>query len=225
MSEYLAPGVYIEEVSFRSKSIPGVSTSTTGFVGPTRYGPIDLEPHVITSLGEFERIYGDGGQLDFGDASPIHNYLWHAVRAFFTEGGRRLYIARTFLPRSSGNDGIARANVPVAGGATALELRARFPGAAGNFLVRITVRIGPNILGGTTGGHRQQRLANDVVWIGDVTNLGYWRPLPVLNALLRPSRRCAPRWTTPAAPTGTGQFSCCSRWRRRRDRTADEYGR
>jgi hypothetical protein len=30
--EYLAPGVYVEEVSYRSKSIPGVSTSTTGFL-------------------------------------------------------------------------------------------------------------------------------------------------------------------------------------------------
>ena len=33
MPEYLAPGVYVEEVSFRAKSIEGVSTSTAGFVG------------------------------------------------------------------------------------------------------------------------------------------------------------------------------------------------
>ena len=39
MPEYLAPGVFVEEVSFRAKSIEGVSTTTTGFVGPTRYGP------------------------------------------------------------------------------------------------------------------------------------------------------------------------------------------
>ena len=39
MPEYLAPGVYVEETSFRSKSIEGVSTSTTGFVGPARKGP------------------------------------------------------------------------------------------------------------------------------------------------------------------------------------------
>jgi hypothetical protein len=30
VSEYLAPGVYVEEVSFRSKSIPGVSTGAAG---------------------------------------------------------------------------------------------------------------------------------------------------------------------------------------------------
>ena len=40
MPEYLAPGVYVEETSFRAKSIEGVSTTTTAFVGPTRYGPV-----------------------------------------------------------------------------------------------------------------------------------------------------------------------------------------
>jgi len=35
MPEYLAPGVFVEEVSFRAKSIEGVSTTTTGFVGAT----------------------------------------------------------------------------------------------------------------------------------------------------------------------------------------------
>jgi len=36
MPEYLQPGVYVEEVDFRSKSIEGVSTSTRGFVGSIR---------------------------------------------------------------------------------------------------------------------------------------------------------------------------------------------
>ena len=64
MPEYLAPGVYVEETSFRSKSIEGVSTTTTGFIGPARFGPVDLEPELITSLGEFERSYGGGERLD-----------------------------------------------------------------------------------------------------------------------------------------------------------------
>ena len=42
MPEYLAPGVYVEEVSFRSKSIEGVPTSTTGFAGMTRYDALDF---------------------------------------------------------------------------------------------------------------------------------------------------------------------------------------
>ena len=63
MPEYLAPGVYVEEVSFRSKSIEGVSTTTTGFVGMTRTGPYfdpnDASPdtpELLTSFGDFERI-------------------------------------------------------------------------------------------------------------------------------------------------------------------------
>jgi phage tail sheath protein FI len=39
MPEYLAPGVYTEEVSFRAKSIEGVATSTTGYAGLTRARP------------------------------------------------------------------------------------------------------------------------------------------------------------------------------------------
>lgn len=95
MPEYLAPGVYVEETSFRSKSIEGVSTTTTGFVGPTRYGPHDKVPDIITNLAEYERIYGDGEQLRFvGITAPVHNFMWHAVRAFFQNGGQRLYIVR-----------------------------------------------------------------------------------------------------------------------------------
>ena len=88
MPEYLAPGVYVEETSYRSKSIEGVSTTTTGFIGPTRYGPVDEDPEILTSLGEFERAYGDGGRLAYGD-TRMDNFVWHAARAFYTEGGKR----------------------------------------------------------------------------------------------------------------------------------------
>ena len=95
MPEYLAPGVYVEETSFRSKSIEGVSTTTTGFVGPTRYGPSAMVPDIITSLADFERVYGDGKQLAFtGESARRDNYVWHAARAFFDNGGRRLYVVR-----------------------------------------------------------------------------------------------------------------------------------
>src|SRR3989442_13674816 len=96
MPEYLAPGVYVEEVSYRSKSIEGVSTTTTGFIGATRYGPVAQVPQLVTSLIEFERMYGDRQQLAFEDAGTTHNFMWHAVRAFFEQGGRRLYLKRIF---------------------------------------------------------------------------------------------------------------------------------
>ena len=187
MPEYLAPGVYVEETSFRSKSIEGVNTTTTGFLGPARYRPVDLEPEIITSLGEFERVYGDCRQLKYNSAT-FHNYLWHAARSFFEEGGKRLYISRVFRPLAGTyppadlsmatqttpglyDDGHARASFggtcPSAGG---IHVRSRFPGAAGNMRVRLTVRLGKNILGGTTQAPTVGALSNDdVVWIGDAT--------------------------------------------------------
>lgn len=143
MPEYLAPGVYIEEVPTAGKPIEGVGTVIAAFVGPTRFGPINREPDIITGLAEFERIYGDGGQLHHSDADAMHNYLWHAARAFFIEGGQRLCIARVFCPSGANDDGIARASLAATGGSSALDLRARYPGAAGNFRVRLTVSVAP----------------------------------------------------------------------------------
>jgi phage tail sheath protein FI len=100
MPEYLAPGVFVEEVSYRAKSIEGVSTTTTGFVGPTRFGPLDIEPDILTSLVEFERVYGSKERLVF-NGSPVDNYVWNAARAFFEEGGKRLYVSRIFNPTST----------------------------------------------------------------------------------------------------------------------------
>src|SRR5215469_3489624 len=95
MPEYLSPGVYVEETSFRSKSIEGVSTSTAGFVGPTRWGPVCGEPELLTSLADFERIYGSPDDLVF-ESGTTRNFMWHGVRAFFEEGGQRLYVSRVF---------------------------------------------------------------------------------------------------------------------------------
>src|SRR5215217_467260 len=172
MPEYLAPGVYVEETSFRSKSIEGVSTTTTGFIGPARYGPLDLEPEIITSLGEFERTYGDRQQLNFSDAAGMDNYLWHAVRAFFEEGGKRVYISRVFRPTADDDDGRANGTLPAAGGAGAITIRARFPGEAGNMRVRFDLLVGQNVLGTDENGDaRVAGLANgDVIWMADTTS-------------------------------------------------------
>ena len=150
MPEYLSPGVYVEEVSFRARSIEALSTTTTGFVGPTRYGPTDLPLDVITSIGEFERTYGDRQQMQFDGSSATHNYMWHGARAFFENGGTRLYVSRVFtqLENPQPNqqaDGCAR--FTISGGGASMLLAARFPGDAGNMHVRITLQMGPNILG------------------------------------------------------------------------------
>lgn len=140
MPEYLAPGVFVEEVSYRAKSIEGVSTTTTGFVGPTRYGPTNLEPEIITSLVEFERVYGGQGKLTIG-TSEQDNYMWSAVRAFFQEGGKRLYVARAFKANGTSDDGRAKSD-PVQN----LVMSARFPGAVGNGEVSLQFDLGQNRL-------------------------------------------------------------------------------
>ena len=109
MPEYLAPGVYVEETSFRAKSIEGVGTSTTGFVGPTRRGPVGETPELITSLTDFERIYGSLENLSLSDvtlASNRLNFVAHAARAYFDNGGSRLYVVRT-------SNGAAAASAPL----------------------------------------------------------------------------------------------------------------
>jgi phage tail sheath protein FI len=92
MREYRTPGVYVEEKPSQPNPIEGVSTSTAGFIGPCHKGPFKRGT-LVTSLAEFERAYGSG-------RGP--NYTWHAVRAFFEEGGRRLYVARA--PRWTAGD-------------------------------------------------------------------------------------------------------------------------
>ncbi|OEU79326.1 MAG: phage tail protein [Desulfobacterales bacterium S5133MH4] len=84
MSEYLAPGVYIEEIEIGAKPIEGVSTSTAGFLGLTERGPTKT-PKLVTSLTQFIRIYG--GYIP-------DSYLAYAVDGFFRNGGQRCFIGR-----------------------------------------------------------------------------------------------------------------------------------
>ena len=90
MPEYLAPGVFVEEVDTGLKPIEGVSTSTAGMIGLTERGPVDV-PILITSQGEFTRWFGERlSREEF----PDRYYLPYAVEGFFTNGGKRLYVTR-----------------------------------------------------------------------------------------------------------------------------------
>jgi len=141
--EYLAPGVYVEETSFRAKSIEGVGTSTTAFAGPTRKGPVatpELLPEILTSYADFERIYGGFANLQLAPATSPEtlNYLAHAVRAYFNEGGSRLYVARVYLPSGAGAGTASSADLRVGAALPAeddgnrIRFVARFPGRCGN---------------------------------------------------------------------------------------------
>src|SRR5678815_4494697 len=95
MPEYLAPGVYVEEIQTGNKPIEGVSTSTTGAVGVTERGPINV-PQLVTSYGEYQRLFGGYLPADeFTDGiGVVHAYLPHSVEGFFLNGGKRAYITR-----------------------------------------------------------------------------------------------------------------------------------
>jgi hypothetical protein len=95
MPEYLAPGVYVEEVNTGSKPIEGVSTSTAGLIGVTERGPVHV-PMLVTSYGEYRRVFGDPIDIElFTDSTPrAHCYLPHAVEGFFGNGGKRAWVVR-----------------------------------------------------------------------------------------------------------------------------------
>lgn len=162
MPEYLTPGVYVEETSFRSRSIEGVPTSTCGMAGVTRYGPVpyrqgDLamvpEPVLVTSYTEYERAFGDLEPL-FGDTS-VPNYLGLSARAFFANGGRRLYISRVFPRDENGNiapDSFATLGLPLAAApgpapTPVVRWRARWPGASGGEIsVQVALQRSKNLI-------------------------------------------------------------------------------
>jgi hypothetical protein len=141
MPEYLAPGVYVEETSFRAKSIEGVATSTCGFVGQARTGPIMGLPELVTSYEDFKRLFGDSDALLVDGVASI-NHLAFAVRLFFENGGKRVYVSRLYSPPPPGAlgvnaDGQAEVVLLPGSGPTdddRVSLRARFPGRAGNVL-------------------------------------------------------------------------------------------
>jgi hypothetical protein len=154
MPEYLAPGVYIEEIERGPRPIEGVATSTAAFVGETERGP--TRPRLVTSYGEYMRLFG--GVFDEG------RYVPYAVKAFFDNGGRRLYIARVCGDVEGGGDGFAVRDMGE------FQIRSLGPAAAYN---RVWVRIDA----GTT-------LDNDKKPSGFRLRVAYWDRGPPDGAVL-----------------------------------------
>jgi len=141
MAQYLTPGVYVEEVSFRAPSIEGVGTSTAAFAGPTLTGPVNATSELLTSFGDFQNIYGSYDNLALSGITPGDpkntNYLALAVKAFFDNGGSQLYVSRVFSPASGTDSGIATGGTV---SDTGVAVAARFPGAYGNQQLIVTLK-------------------------------------------------------------------------------------
>ena len=117
MPEYRAPGVYVEETSFRSSSIEGVVTSTAAIVGPTLDGPVSGIPRVMTSYIEFERLYGSSDALTHGSDKVVNDTAL-AVRAFFENGGKQMFVSRA-VENDAATSGLVQTNAqrPLSSGA------------------------------------------------------------------------------------------------------------
>jgi hypothetical protein len=82
------PGVYIEELPSGVRTITGVATSITAFIGRALRGPVN-EPITLNSFADFERTFG---------GLWIHGPLGFAVRDFFQNGGGQAVIVRLYHP-------------------------------------------------------------------------------------------------------------------------------
>ena len=92
------PGVYIEEIPSGVRTITGVATSITAFIGRADRGPVD-EPTTITSFGDYERTFGGLSLL---------STMSYAVRDFYQNGGSQAIIVRVIA-----NGGTAHINLRV----------------------------------------------------------------------------------------------------------------
>jgi phage tail sheath protein FI len=150
MSEYLAPGVFVEEVSFQGSQIQPASTSVAGMVGPARFGPVRGLPQLLTSFGDFQNAFGDVGDLGFSDVGTVSNYSAYAARMFFDNGGQQLYFGRIYNDVAQAGPAAARpgtASLAVPNSGTALvDFIARFPGSGGNLSLLFQPRRSPRLL-------------------------------------------------------------------------------
>src|SRR5215475_11540392 len=100
------PGVYIEEIPSGVRTIIGVATSITAFVGRALRGPVN-DPIRIQSFSDYVRAFG--GLTDLSTVS-------YAVQQFFLNGGTDALIVRV---HNGGQKAIL--NLPTTAGALVLE--------------------------------------------------------------------------------------------------------
>jgi phage tail sheath protein FI len=126
------PGVYIEEVPSGVRTIAGVATSVTAFLGRAVMGPVN-EPVTINSFADFERRFG-GMSMNY----PMS----YAVRDFYQNGGAKAVIVRLY--KKDGNK-TAKAVISIPGtdAAKPLQLEAEAEGSWANTLrARVDNQVG-----------------------------------------------------------------------------------
>ena len=115
------PGVYIEEIPSSVRTITGVATSITAFVGRAWRGPLD-EPVAIFSYADYEREFGGLWR---------NSSMSYAVQQYFLNGGGQALIVRTVNAGGGGSTAASAATLTLAAGTT---LAAASPGSWGRNL-------------------------------------------------------------------------------------------
>jgi len=178
MPEYLAPGVYVEERPGQ-RAIEGVATSTAGFVGMTERGPVEGPPVLVTSLGEFQRVFGGFipivAETDFGE----HGHLPLAIKQYFDNGGKRAFIARAYKYQSGTKEDDHR-KLQLTTGVTAL-LRANAPKGASSVFATSTRGFG-------TSATRIRKDKDDTTGFAVTAAWGETKKIALAAALTEPLR-------------------------------------
>jgi uncharacterized protein len=99
------PGVYIEEVPSGVRTITGVATSITAFLGRALRGPVNT-PVIINSNADFQRVFG---------GLWLNSTLGYAVSDFFLNGGSQAIVVRLFNPETGGGAVAGKAQLSVGG--------------------------------------------------------------------------------------------------------------
>ncbi len=97
--QYHTPGVYIEEVPIRQRTIVGVPTSVAAFVGVTSKGPLDTPRH-LNSFAAYQRVFG---------RPSVRSETSLAVYQFFENGGQDAVVVRV-KTASRRRDGLPNAS-------------------------------------------------------------------------------------------------------------------
>lgn len=114
------PGVYVEEIPSGVRTISGVATSITAFIGRALRGPND-DPVTITSYSDFERMFG---------GLWTKSTMSYAVKDFYLNGGSTALIVRVHNGATAATITIPTANSP----SGSLILEAASVGSWGNNL-------------------------------------------------------------------------------------------
>lgn len=127
-STYTYPGIYVEEVPSRVRTIAGVGTAETAFVDFFARGPVGKAVRV-TSFAQFERVFG--GLDRRSEAS-------YAIQQYYLNGGSVAWVVRVDV------GGLALATLPLKGGSpekVTFTASASSPGAWGAN-VEVGIRTG-----------------------------------------------------------------------------------